>query len=73
MLVLTELACRFALEVDLVDRGNNLGDGALINSHVGEAQRSPGVVVVNFSQAGARRLAVGLDNLSCSFAVAPHR
>eukprot|EP00965_Chrysotila_dentata_P124949 4130190-Pleurochrysis_carterae.AAC.1 len=55
-LVVTELACRFALEVDLVDLGNSFGDGALINSNVGGAQRSPGVVVVNVTQAGARRL-----------------
>eukprot|EP00965_Chrysotila_dentata_P173777 5736867-Pleurochrysis_carterae.AAC.1 len=33
-LVLTELACRYALEVDQVDLGNNLDDGALINSNV---------------------------------------
>eukprot|EP00965_Chrysotila_dentata_P156066 5156292-Pleurochrysis_carterae.AAC.1 len=54
----------------MVDLGNSLGDGALINAYVGEAQRGPLAVVIDVGQASAWSLTVALKDSPSSSATA---
>eukprot|EP00965_Chrysotila_dentata_P032661 1088392-Pleurochrysis_carterae.AAC.2 len=70
-LILAVLAGRLALTVDLVDLGDNFGNGALIGPDFGKAHQRPFTVVDDVGQAGACwRLAVALKDSSGTLAVA---